>query len=748
MQDASINHFSSEYRRTKPSKMLRNSQFITQLRAIVTLPLKRNRTSPFPVANPSTVKAVSEPLRPVSTVSQVAVPQSIYVGLEIVLPSSDGPIQYALSVHDGSYSIDYFVNTIDIPKVGTFEENFAQVQKQLLETIRSYSDAQNYKVQAIALSMNKNGQDISEHLFRSPSFMSKIWSDLDAIPFIQPTQGALPDQRASSAIRNSLLWITPQFPGSIPRVSIGYRYEVEVDLNGTTHLVDLSHYKTTVCAETWRVLNAIADEVRQRGLRISFFNSTPQGGGVALMRHALIRLLRLLKINVHWYVAMPKPAVFDITKRKFHNVLQGVAPPDVFLGEADKQAFIDWSDENVERMWNAKDGPLVNSDFIVMDDPQVTGIIPHIRRLAPAKTRVVYRSHIEVRSDLIREKPKGAQAETWNFLWNFIRQTDLFISHPMPNFIPDVVPKNNVVLLPACTDPLDGLNKSMRQRDIEYYQQAFNRVCADQGSAQVDWRRPYVVQVARFDPSKGIPDVVDSFYILRERMAKSKKFTDLQLPQLVICGHGSVDDPDGTLIYKETYALIHTNKYKHLASDIIIARIPPSDQLLNVIMRCAYAALQLSHREGFEVKVTEAIQKGVPIVAYRAGGIPLQITDGDEGNGYLVPVGDTAGVADRLYALFENPELRKKISETAIRTLTEEWFTVFNAINWLFLANEMTRPGKFEVKGLEGKPRTPEENSGIGNARWLRECWAEKYGYKTSKNPENIPSSEVVQPIN
>jgi len=70
------------------------------------------------------------------------------------------------------------------------------------------------------------------------------------------------------------------------------------------------------------------------------------------------------------YVARPKPEVFDITKRKFHNVLQGVAPPDVWLNDDDKQTFIEWSDENVNRFWLDDKGPIKNSDVIVIDDPQ------------------------------------------------------------------------------------------------------------------------------------------------------------------------------------------------------------------------------------------------------------------------------------------------------------------------------------------------------------------------------------------
>ncbi len=70
------------------------------------------------------------------------------------------------------------------------------------------------------------------------------------------------------------------------------------------------------------------------------------------------------------YVARPKPEVFDITKRKFHNVLQGVAAPDVRLTDSEKQMFIDWSDENAKRFWIKDGGPIRNSDVIVIDDPQ------------------------------------------------------------------------------------------------------------------------------------------------------------------------------------------------------------------------------------------------------------------------------------------------------------------------------------------------------------------------------------------
>lgn len=54
-------------------------------------------------------------------------------------------------------------------------------------------------------------------------------------------------------------------------------------------------------------------------------------------------------------------------------------------------------------------------------------------------------------------------------------------------------------------------------------------------------------------------------------------------------------------------------------------------------------------REGFEVKVTEAINKRVPIIASDAGGIPLQVKEGK--NGWIVPAGDAAAVSEILYKI-------------------------------------------------------------------------------------------------
>jgi alpha,alpha-trehalose phosphorylase (configuration-retaining) len=164
----------------------------------------------------------------------------------------------------------------------------------------------------------------------------------------------------------------------------------------------------------------------------------------------------------------------------------------------------------------------------------------------------------------------------------------------------------------------------------------------------------------------------------------------------LICGHGSVDDPDANAIYDAAFSYLNTD-LSHLSDFVSVIRLGPSDQVLNALLSKAKIALQLSTREGFEVKVSEAIHKGKPIIASRAGGIPLQIQD--QKNGFLVEVGDTDAVAQHLYDLCTDTELYDRISQAALETVSDEVTTVGNALCWLYLAAQMTVGKSVNPKG-------------------------------------------------
>ena len=106
----------------------------------------------------------------------------------------------------------------------------------------------------------------------------------------------------------------------------------------------------------------------------------------------------------------------------------------------------------------------------------------------------------------------------------------------------------------------------------------FRSLCAKEKVNELKWpAREYVIQVARFDPSKGIPNVIDSYVRLRKLLEKDNMDDD-ETPQLLVCGHGAVDDPDATIIFDQVMQLIQRPDYQKYSRDIIAMRLPPSDQ--------------------------------------------------------------------------------------------------------------------------------------------------------------------------
>ena len=115
----------------------------------------------------------------------------------------------------------------------------------------------------------------------------------------------------------------------------------------------------------------------------------------------------------------------------------------------------------------------------------------------------------------------------------------------------------------------------------------FRNLCVKEKMNELGWpSREYIVQIARFDPSKGIPNVIDSY--ARFRKLLEGKVTEDEIPQLLICGHGAVDDPDASIIYDQVANLVH-NKYAEYSKDIVYMRCPPSDQ------RKCHAVLRTTH---------------------------------------------------------------------------------------------------------------------------------------------------------
>lgn len=141
-------------------------------------------------------------------------------------------------------------------------------------------------------------------------------------------------------------------------------------------------------------------------------------------------------------------------------------------------------------------------------------------------------------------------------------------------------------------------------------------------------------------------------------------------------------------------------------------------------MSSAKIVLQLSSREGFEVKVSEAIHKGKPIIATRAGGIPLQVQHGK--NGYLVDVDDSSAVAKHLYDLWTDKALYKKLAEFASTSVSDEVGTWGNAAAWMYLA---TKFGLAKSPADYPKP----------NGKWINDLLREDAGLPYKDDEPRLP---------
>lgn len=663
--------------------------------------------------------------------------EAIYAGLSAT-QSDDGELFYCVALHDGTYPVDCQDKALGFSRsvtrsirlsddsseagsgistpmsVVSVAETPEAVEEAFIDYLRSYREAKLSKPMGASLTAELD--QLSPHL------AVRLWAELDILPFIFPVEkneehtSMSLDQQAEYMARKTVKQFNVK--GELP-VQIGPRRQVLVDLDGKVRISELESYNSTTKVETTGAATMhYVDSLKKNSTKIAFFNSTAQGGGVALMRHALMRYLRLVDVDCKWYVPYGKSNIFRITKDN-HNILQGVAKAGERLTDDKIKKLDAWVAEEADKChWTETGGPLAartdgGADVIVVDDPQMPSLVKIAKENDPDRP-VIFRSHIQVRADLA-DKEGTATSEVWNWIWNHVKGCDVFISHPVRAFVPKSVDAKKVGYMPATTDWLDGLNKHMDPWDEQYYIHEFKVQCFGAGQRQILLPdRKFIVQIARFDPAKGIPDVLASYARLRKVYMKDTPLLDI--PQLVIAGHGAVDDPDATKIFKETEDALK-GEYAEFKDDVVIMRIGPSDQMLNALMSCAHVALQLSTCEGFEIKVSEALRKGTPIIATRAGGIPLQVREGK--SGFLVKPGDHDAVAKHLYDLFTDTELHSTMSEYAGKHVSDEVSTVGNALSWLYLADELAKGEKL-----------------VPNGQWINDMARKKAGIPYEKNED------------
>jgi trehalose synthase len=193
------------------------------------------------------------------------------------------------------------------------------------------------------------------------------------------------------------------------------------------------------------------------------------------------------------------------------------------------------------------------------------------------------------------------------FLYDYMHGFDSAI-FTMKEFVPPDFPVSRVDIIPPAIDPLSPKNMTIEDETARQVLQWIG----------IPLDRPLMTQVSRFDPWKDPLGVIAVYRMLR---------SDFPRLQLALIGSMAFDDPEGWEIYKKLIDESRNDPGVHIFTNLIgVGNIE-----VNAFQRLSQIIIQKSIREGFGLAVSEAMWKATPVVAGKAGGIPLQMADGAGG---------------------------------------------------------------------------------------------------------------------
>jgi trehalose synthase len=341
-----------------------------------------------------------------------------------------------------------------------------------------------------------------------------------------------------------------------------------------------------------------------RGAKVAHINATSYGGGVSELLRSLVPLYRDLGIEADWIVIPGSTEFFEVTKG-FHNALQGA---DFELTEEAQRLYVGQNQRAAELI-------PAGYDFVIVHDPQ-----PAPLRSIRGKdhSRWVWRCHIDT------SQPNPA---VLTFLEPFLAAYDALV-FTMKEFVPRSLRSHRIEIIPPGIDPLSPKN-------MEAPTDVFNRIL---GWAGVELDKLLISQISRFDPWKDPLGVIDVYYRVREEVPNT---------QLALVGQMALDDPEGWDIYRQIVNKADADRDIHVLTNFTGA----GNMEVNAFQSSSNVVLQKSIREGFGLVVSETLWKGTPVVAGRAGGIPLQMPEGV--GGYLCD--STDGCAEAIVRLLRDP---------------------------------------------------------------------------------------------
>lgn len=420
----------------------------------------------------------------------------------------------------------------------------------------------------------------------------------------------------------------------------------------------IDNYRGSAGATAVEQIRALAEPLQ--GARVLHINATSYGGGVAEILRSHVPLLRDLGLDADWKLITADEKFFNVTK-KIHNGLQGASEE---LSSEEQETYLTYSTRNASLLEE-------EYDLIMVHDPQPLAL----RALrAMDETRWIWRCHIDT---------SEPNPQIWEFLRRYLENYDAAV-FTLGGFVPPDFPVDRVEIIPPAIDPESPKN-------IDISTKTARRLLQWLG---VEMNKPLITQVSRFDPWKDPLGVIEVYRQVREEVP------DLQL---ALVGSMALDDPEAWDLYNQVLEAAGGDLDFHVFTNLTGV----SNTEVNAFQRLSDVVLQKSIREGFGLVVSETLWKETPVVAGRAGGIPLQMRGG--AGGFLIDSIDEC--AKRTLWLLRNPEEARALARRG-RDLVRERFLLPRLIaDELRLYSSVLglTPIRESVSrvGLTGEPRDP-----------------------------------------
>ena len=207
--------------------------------------------------------------------------------------------------------------------------------------------------------------------------------------------------------------------------------------------------------------------------------------------------------------------------------------------------------------------------------------------------------------------------------------------------------------------------------DAEDWRKYFNKIEVISNSITIteskptDLERKFAIAVGRLENQKGFDYLIDAWRLVYQ---KNPDWT------LDIYGGGTLKD-----------ALMQQIKDNGLQE--VIRIYPPTDRITDKYAEHSIFVLSSRH-EGFVLSLLEAMSLGLACVSFDCKHGPKQMIDDSE-SGFLVELGNTEVLAEKINTLIENEKLRKTFAHNAkirirekygLDTIMPKWTNLFNKL--------------------------------------------------------------------